>query len=216
MNNKDRGSRSKAGPAYLRGAHVSWIGVLAVLLCAAPAAACGGNAGAPPAFQANEALPSFTFDVDVAMAMRHFPWLHFHMEGTGKYQPGKAYAVHFTTLPWFAPRQEHDVDLAMLDPAMWPSRFVYQEAGQDNGNTLFDLHAIDDPSLTSATVALGPRWCARKVQAAYTDGTQIGMDVTFAEVDSFLLPATLTADIDEPHLPLTANAEFKNYRFART
>ncbi len=136
------------------------------------------------------------------------------MEGTGKYEPGKAYLLHFTKLPWFAPRQAHDTDLAMLDPAMWPSRFLYEQTGQEDGNTLFDLRALDDPSLKSAVVELGPKWCAREVQAAYNDGTQIKMDVDFGSVDGFMLPRTLTADINETHLALSANAQFKNYTFA--
>jgi hypothetical protein len=195
--------------------HISWIGVALVLLCgsAPAAAACNGNAGQPGAFETNEALPSFTFDMDVAIAMRHFPWLHFHMGGDGTYEPGKAYVVHFGKLPWFAPRQQHDVDLAMLDPAMWPSRFLYQEAGQENGNVLFDLRAIDDKSLTSAIVGLDPMLCARKIQAVYNDGTQIEMDVKFAKVDGFMLPATLTADVNEPFAPFSASAVFKDYSF---
>ena len=186
---------------------------LASLVCAAaPTAACEGEAG-PGGFVRNPPLPPFTFNVDVAMAMRHFPWLHFHVLGVGRYQPGKAYLVHFTKLPWFAPHEAHDTDLAMLEPAMWPSRFLYEEAGQEGGNTLFDLRALDDPSLKSATVGLGPKWCARQIEALYKDGTEIKMNVTFRAIDGFMLPADLTADITEPHLALSADAQFKDYTF---
>ncbi len=159
-------------------------------------------------------MPAFTFDVDVAMAMRHFPWLHFRASGVGRYEPGKAYEVHFTKLPWFAPPRAHDTDLAMLEPSLWPSRFLYQEAGQEDGATLFDLRAIDDSSLKGAVVALGPKWCARQIDASYNDGTEIKMNVNFGSVDGFMLPASLTADIDEPHLDLSASAQFKDYSFA--
>jgi hypothetical protein len=186
---------------------------LASLLCAAPTAACDAEGGRGDSFAGTPPLPGFTFDVDVAMAMRHFPWLHFHVEGVGRYEPGKAYLVHFTKLPWFAPQQAHDTDLAMLEPALWPSRFLYQEAGQEDGNTLFDLRAIDDPSLKSAVVGLGPRWCARQIEAFYNDGTQIKMNVTFRSVSGFMLPSGLTADIDEPHMPLSASAQFTDYAF---
>ncbi|HET6274627.1 MAG TPA: hypothetical protein VFE16_01650 [Candidatus Cybelea sp.] len=187
--------------------------LLTVLFCPAPAAACNGNAGALDAFERNAALPGYTFNVDVAMAMRHFPWLHFHVQGVGRYEPGKSYVIHFTKLPWFAPQTAHDTDLSMLDPAMWPTRFLYQETGRDDGNTLYDLRAIDDSTLKSATVALGPRSCAREVNAAYSDGTEIKMNVTFSQVGTFLLPATLTADIHESHLVLSANAAFSDYTF---
>jgi hypothetical protein len=158
-------------------------------------------------------LPNFTFVLDVAMAMRHFPWLHFHMEGEGTYEAGKAYSVHFTKLPWFAPRPQHDADLTMLDPAMWPTRFSYQQTGQADGNLLYDLRSLDDPTLTKAVVALGPKWCAREVQTAYSDGSQIKMNVKYGMVDGFMLPATLTAEVDVPHMALTANGQFKDYRF---
>jgi hypothetical protein len=186
---------------------------IASLLCAARARACSGSGGPAEGFARTPPLPGFTFGVDVAMAMRHFPWLRFHVEGVGKYEPGKAYQVHFTKLPWFAPAQTHDTDLAMLEPSLWPSRFLYQETGQENGNTLFDLQAIDDPSLKGAVVALGPRWCARQIDADYSDGTRIKMNVTFDRVDGFTLPASLTADIDQPHLALSASAQFKDYSF---
>jgi hypothetical protein len=194
--------------AYLTGP------IFAILICSAPAAACNGDTGTLGAFERNAALPGYTFNVDVAMAMRHFPWLHFHVQGVGKYEPGKSYVIHFTKLPWFAPQQAHDTDLSMLDPAMWPSRFLYQEAGRDSGNTLYDLRAIDDPTLKSATVALGPKFCTRKVDAAYADGTEIKMNVTFSQIGAFMLPTTLRADIQQSHLLLSANAEFKDYAFS--
>ncbi len=186
---------------------------LAALLCTVPARACNDSAGPTPGFLRNPALPGFTFDVDIAMAMRRFPWLHFHVEGVGKYEPGKSYQVHFTKLPWFAPAQAHDTDLAMLEPSLWPSRFLYEETGHENGNTLFDLQAIGDPSLKGAVVGLGPRWCARQIEAEYSDGTRITMNVTFDRIDGFTLPASLTADIDKPRLALSASAQFKDYSF---
>jgi hypothetical protein len=193
----------------------TWLSSLAALLCNAPAAACNGSiapAGAG-SFGLNQSLPNFTFALDVALAMRHFPWLHFHMQGEGEYEEGAAYSVHFTSLPWFAPRPQHEVDLAMIDPAMWPTRFIYQQVGEKGGNTLFELHALDDPTLTDAVVGLGPKWCAREVQAAYNDGTRINMNIMYGMIGSFMLPATLTADINEPHLALSANGTFTDYTF---
>lgn len=147
------------------------------------------------------------------MRMRHFPWLGFHMLGVGRYMPGKSYVVHFTRLPWFAPRKQHVADLSMLDPTLWPTRFTYQDVGEQGGNTMFDLRSIADPTLTSATVGLGPNWCARQVDVTYNDGTHITMNVKFGNVNGFLLPTSLTADIDVPHMALSASADFKDYLF---
>lgn len=165
-------------------------------------------------FEKSQAPASYTFHMDVLMAMRHFPWLHFHMEGIGDYQAGQTYIVHFTTVPWFFPEQRHDADLSMLDPAMWPKRFTYQEIGQSNGGTLFALHALNDPTLKTAIVTLGPYWHARRVDTTYNDGTHIQLSVNSSDIDGFFLPVTLTAQIDEPHLALSANADFTNYDFS--
>jgi hypothetical protein len=164
-------------------------------------------------FARSLAPPSYTFQLDVAMAMRHFPWLHFHLQGTGVYDPGESYVVHFTSVPWFIPRQQHNCDLSMMDPLMWPSRYTYQEIGERDGETLFTLQAINDPSLKEATVAIGPKGRAREVDAIYSDGTHIQTRVSSSDVGGFFLPETMTADIDEPHLALSANADFKDYDF---
>lgn len=186
--------------------------ILVVVVAAAPVVACATKADLGGE-QLNQTLPDFTFNVDVAMRMRTFPWLGFHMEGAGKYEQGKQYSVHFTKLPWFAPRPQHDADLSMLEPAMWPSRFTYQKTGEEDGNTLFDLRSLEDPTLTNATVTLGPQWCARKVHAVYNDGSQIDMNVKYNSVDGFMVPASLTATINVPHASLSANGVFKDYSF---
>ncbi len=187
---------------------------LILLAVAAPARANSTVPAQATLFARSLAPPSYTFHLDVAMAMRHFPWLHFRLEGTGVYDPGESYVVHFSSVPWFIPRQQHSCDLSMLDPLMWPNRYTYQEVGQRDDETLFALQAIDDPSLKGATVAIGPKGRAREIDATYSDGTHIETRVNSSDVDGFFLPATMTADIDEPHLSLSADADFKDYDFA--
>jgi hypothetical protein len=177
--------------------------VAGILVISAPLGASEAVASAPP----------YTFHMDVAMAMRHFPWLHFKMQGTGSYEPGVSYAVHFTSVPWFVPKQQNDIDLSMLDPTLWPRHFTFQETGQLDGETSFDLRPIDNPSLEDARVTVGSRGRTRHVAMTYKDGTHVTMDVSVSDFGGFLLPATLTADIDRPHLPLSANAAFKDYAF---
>ena len=171
---------------------------------------------APATASTREAPPNCTFKVDVAMAMRHFPWLHFHMQGVGVYEPGVSYVVHFTSLPWFVPKSRHDADLSMIDPLMWPKRYLYSQTGQHDGDTIFELHAIDDASLRNATVTVGPGGLARHIEANYSDGTTIDSEVSNRPVDGFLLPVTMKADINEPHIALSASADFKDYAFNST
>jgi hypothetical protein len=124
--------------------------------------------------------------------------------------------VHFTSLPWFVPKNHHDADLSMMDPLMWPKHYLYQQTGQHDGDTIYELHAIDDPSLRSATVTLGPGGLARRVEAAYSDGTTIDTEVSNSDVNGILLPVAMKADINEPHLALSANADFEDYTFNST
>lgn len=156
-------------------------------------------------------VPSYTFHMQVAMAMRHFPWLHFHMDGDGEYLPTESYVVHFDKVPWFFPKKHNDVDLSMLDPVMWPQRYIFTPAGKSGDLTMYQLHALNDPNLQEATVALGPRGAARSVEVHYKDGTTIDMHVHSNDVDGFFLPQNLSADINEPHLALSANARFDDY-----
>ncbi len=158
--------------------------------------------------------PKYSFHMSVVMAMRHFPWLHFHMTGDGEYVAGQSYQVHFTSAPWFFPPQRHDVDLSMLDPAMWPGRFITTEIDRGrNGERLVLLHAVADPTLRDATVTLGPFGRTRVLDINYTDGAHIEMNVAWSTIEGFVLPSNLTATIDEPHLALSANADFNDYRF---
>jgi hypothetical protein len=189
-------------------------GASLVLLALMPAARA--NAAAPSSklpFDTEPDPPSYTFQLDVAMAMRSFPWLHFHMRGVGLYQPGESYTVHFTKIPWFAPRKQQDADLSMLDPLMWPKRYTYTQIGELDGNTLFALRALNDPTLVSATVGIGPQGGARTLDVTYNDGTHVQSAVTLSKVGPFLLPTTMDAKIDEPHMALTADADFKDYIF---
>lgn len=185
--------------------------VLLALVPAGRASAAAPSTGLP--FDTEPDPPSYTFQLDVAMKMRSFPWLHFHIQGIGIYQPGQSYSVHFTKIPWFAPRQQHDADLSMIDPLMWPKRYTYTQIGERDGNALFALHALNDASLINATVGIGPHGCARTLDATYNDGTHIQSAVTLNKVGPFLLPTTMNATIDESGMAFTADADFTNYTF---
>ncbi|MEO6834607.1 MAG: hypothetical protein ABI231_01695 [Candidatus Tumulicola sp.] len=162
------------------------------------------------AYGRNDALMSYTFQMDIAMAMRHFPWLHFRMQGLGDYRRGDRYVVHLTNAPPFASKV-HDIDLSMIDPSMWPSHYRYEQIGIQDGDTLFALQGLQDASLKSATVALNPVSGAHWADATYSDGMHVHMIVSSNDVDGFLLPASLTAEVDYPHMPLSADASFTNY-----
>ncbi len=189
-------------------------GLLAVLANSAPTGA--SDTGAPVigvASARNDALETFTFHVNIAMAMRHFPWLHFRMEGLGDYRRGDHYVVRLTKGPPFTTKLQ-EIDLSMIDPSLWPGRYRYTELPQRDGDSLFALQALRDPSLKAATVAVNPLSGPHWVDVTYTQGMHIHMVVNSSDVNGFLLPASLTADVDYPHMPLSANAAFTDYAIA--
>jgi hypothetical protein len=194
-------------------ARAALAGALLPLLCVpAPVQAASGASIVAAACARNDALSSYTFHLNVAMAMRHFPWLHFRMEGVGEYRRGERYKVHFTKMPPFAGKI-HDIDLSMIDPSMWPGRYTYEEIAKQDGNAVFALQGIDGNSLKEATVALSPDGGPQWVDVTYDDGTHIHMKINSNDLDGFLLPSSLDADVDYPHMPLSANANFTDYSF---
>ena len=188
-------------------------GALATLILSnvAATAATDGTVVIAQAYGRNEALHSYTFHMDIAMAMRHFPWLHFRLKGDGVYERGERYSVHLTGGPPFVAGKLHDVDLSMIDPTMWPGHFRFLEAGQQDGDTIFTLEPVDQSNLQSATVALNATTGAHWVDAAYCDGTHIHMTVNADDRLGFLLPESLTATVDYPHMPVAADAQFVDY-----
>jgi len=162
----------------------------------------------------NPSLTAYSFHFDAAMAMKHFPWLHFHLAGTGEYVRGERYLVHLTHVPFFAGNVKQ-VDLSPLDPSMWSKNYDVTIAAQGDGTTTFRLQprAVDvqDPHpMTEALVTLDADHATRDVILRYADG-QIHLTVTPAETQGFRLPSAFTADIDMPGQALTAHAQFSDY-----
>ena len=189
--------------------------LVASLVTGAPLGASGEGASVLAAVSTrNLGLESFTFHANVAMAMRHFPWLHFHVQGDGDYRRGDHYVLRLTGLPFSTSAKQ--IDLSLIDPGMWAHRYSYRLSGQSNGDTIFTLRALHGAGLESATVALNPLSGAHWVDASYSDGTHIHMTVGSGDVQGYLLPSTLEADVDRPHMPLSADATFNDYEISST
>jgi hypothetical protein len=189
--------------------------VSALLLFATTLAAAGvDNVALTQASARNPNLTAYSFHLDAAMAMKHFPWLHFHLAGDGEYIRGERYVVNFTQAPFFA-RNVKQVDLSPLDPSMWPKQYSVSVAAQNDGTTTFLLRKLqpdplDQHPLVDALVTLDAQHATRDVVLHYTDG-QIHLVLSPAETKGYRLPASFTADIDMPGEDLTAEANFSDY-----
>lgn len=186
----------------------SWL----VSLTVGAFAVAAGAPARPVGDLASDAPSTYTFHMGIEMAMRHFPWFHFRMEGTGDYARGDRYVVHITQTPAIFSKM-HDIDLSMIDPAMWPKRYRYELQSNVGGTIVYALSALDDPSMRGATVALSADGSARWVDAHYADGMHVHMTLKNDSVDGYVLPVSLTADVDYPHMPMSADASFTDYAF---
>ncbi|HEY3676195.1 MAG TPA: hypothetical protein VGK84_09410 [Candidatus Tumulicola sp.] len=186
----------------------SWL----VSLTATAVAVVAAIPARPNAGLTQDAPATYTFHMDIGMAMRHFPWLHFRMEGTGDYARGDRYVVHLTKTPALFSKM-HDIDLSMIDPGMWPKRYRAKLQSQRDGVTVYDLTAVNDPSMRAASVALGADGSARWVDAQYADGMHLHMTLTNSSVSGYVVPVSLDADVDYPHMPMSADASFSDYSF---
>lgn len=162
----------------------------------------------------NPSLTAYSFHMDAAMAMRHFPWLHFHVAGTGEYRRGQDYVVHLTQMPFFA-RGNDQIDLSPLDPSMWEKQFTIGSVTQHGDMTTFVLHeratdSQDQNPLVEALVTLDAQQSTRDVVMLYAHG-EVHLILTLSDTEGYRLPATLSAVIDMPGEALVAHANFSNY-----
>jgi hypothetical protein len=162
----------------------------------------------------NPLLTAYTFHMRVAMAMRHFPWLHFHIDGNGQYVRGENYVVRFTSMPFFA-RGMKQIDLSPLDPSIWPKQYTIAASDQRDGMTTFTLYPRkqdpQDPNpLVEALVTLDSHYSTREVDLRYRNG-EIRMNLTLADIQGFRLPASGIVGVDMPGQTLSAQALFTDY-----
>lgn len=162
----------------------------------------------------NPSLRAYTFHADVAMQMQTFPWLRFHLDGTGNYERGRRYDIQFDRTPVFA-RNIKSIDLSALDPTMWPKRYFVSVEGQRDGMTTFLLRTREtDPSnpnpLVAADVTLDGNDATRTVDLHYESG-EIQMNLTPANTEGYQLPATFDVIVRLPGKNLNAHAAFTDY-----
>jgi hypothetical protein len=184
-----------------------------VSLTATAVAVVATTPARPAPDTSSESPATYTFHMGIDMAMRHFPWLHFRMEGTGDYARGDKYVVHLTQTPALFSKM-HDIDLSMIDPGMWPKRYRAERQADQDGSEIYALTALDDPSMQAATVALDPNGGTRWVDARYSDGMHLHMTLTDSSVGGYVVPVSLDADVDYPHMPMSAAASFTDYSFS--
>lgn len=152
--------------------------------------------------------------------MKTFPWLRFHIDGTGEYVRGQRYDVRFTRMPFFARSAPKSIDLSALDPTMWRKQFFVHLAQLQGDTKVFDLRERKiDPNegnpLEGAQVTLDSNDATRDVVLNYKNG-QIELSVDPTETQGYRLPTSSDVNIRMPGQALTAHADFSNYSIRET
>lgn len=190
-----------------------------MILLDAPAATRAATTSEAACASRNPSLTEYTFDMNVAMRMRHFPWLRFGLVGNGRYVRGQSHVVDFTQTPFFA-KGFKQVDLSPLDPCIWPHLYTVSSLGERDGTTAFLLRPLKlDPQeknpLIEALVTLDSDYATRDVILHYANGS-ITLTLTPASILGYRLPADADVSIDMPGRSLSAHADFTNYAIGGT
>jgi hypothetical protein len=164
------------------------------------------------AYAANKTLAASTFTVRATMRMRHFPWLRFHLSGTGQFVRGERYEVSFTRVPFFAKAFSH-VDLSSLSPRMWRNRYVVRLRGYDGSNAVYALRDPADTSLRVALVTVNRDSGISQVDLQYTNGSDVQLAVSTNRTDGYLVPAKIYGTVNTPLESLDVAATFGDYAF---
>jgi hypothetical protein len=184
------------------------VGVAAAICVAAAPSQLSGAVS--DAYAQNGALASYTFQIHGVMAMRGFPWLHFHFAGYGKYVRGVRYVVHLTQVPFFA-RAFSRVDLSALAPSIWPRRYVVSRAGSKGNDDLYSLLDPHDKNLRDAIVQVDPTRGIREITLSYNNGSTVDLSIQSNRASGYLLPNAAAGQIGAPVGRLAVTATFDDY-----
>lgn len=181
--------------------------VVMICVAAVPSHVCDAVSDA---YAQNDSLESYTFTIRGVMAMRTFPWLHFHFVGQGSYVRGVRYVVHLTQLPFFA-KAFTRVDLSALAPSMWPHRYNVMLAGKEGDDDIYRLQDREDRNLRDAIVRVDPASGIKELQLIYKNGSSVTLFLDCERSTGYLLPNTATGQIAAPLGKLGVAATFGDY-----
>lgn len=157
------------------------------------------------------AIRSYTFDVRVKVVMHSFPWLRFHLDGTGQYERNGPYTVHFRHVPWFG-RGFETISLAAIDPNNWPQHYDLALLERHGDRSVLALRDRTRGHLKNVRATIDARAGLREVVWEYENGGLIHLTVEPTTVQGYQFPALDSAEISVPAVKATAQGEFSNYR----
>jgi hypothetical protein len=178
------------------------------LLAEAPAEEASRTFAASGARTAS--VKSYTSKLHVDLALRSFPYLKFHLNGTMTFRKPNVYSVHFERVPWFGKGFE-DIKADPLQPATWAEHYDVTSIEHRGDRTVLEMKDKIAGNVKGVHAELDPDGL-RRIQWLYVDGGNIDVRVTPGPVDGVPLPAVEDADIKLPAYHVVAHATFSDYK----
>jgi hypothetical protein len=156
------------------------------------------------------AVRSYTFGLHVDFAMRTFPYIHVHLDGTGKYERPNLYSIHFRNVPWFGKGFEN-IKMDPMEPVTWPATYDVISLMHDGARSIVEMKDRTDGHVRGVHAVLDDNGL-RQVQWSYVNGGVIRVDVNPVQIDGYPVPQTEDADIQVPGYHVVAHATFDEYK----
>jgi hypothetical protein len=156
------------------------------------------------------AVRSYSFALHVDFALRTFPYLRFHLDGTGTYVRPDLYSIHFRDVPWFGKGFEN-IKMDPLEPVTWPQTYDVVSLAHDGDRAIVEMKDRVDGHIKGVHAEIDDDGL-RAVKWSYVNGGAIQVNVNPTHVDGYPLPQSEDADIQLPGYHVTAHATFDDYK----
>ena len=156
------------------------------------------------------AVQSYTSRLHVDVALRSFPYLKFHLNGTISFKRPNLYSVHFEHVPWFGKGFE-DMKMDPMVPSTWGEHYDVTSLTRIGDRTHIDMRDKVDGHIKGVHAELDADGL-RKIEWQYLNGGNIGVAVTPVIVSGIPVPATEDADIHLPTYHVICHATFTDYK----
>ena len=156
------------------------------------------------------AVRSYTFALHVDAALKTFPYLHVHLDGTGRYTRPNLYSIHFRNVPWFGKGFEN-IKMDPLEPVTWPQTYDVLSLQHQGERAIVEMKDRTDGHVKGVHAELDDDGL-RQVKWSYTNGGAIRVEVNPTHVDGYPVPQTEDADIQVPGYHVIAHADFDSYQ----
>jgi hypothetical protein len=156
------------------------------------------------------AVQSYTSRLHVDVALRSFPYLKFHLNGTITFKRPNLYSVHFEHVPWFGKGFE-DMKMDPMVPSTWGEHYDVTSLTRTGDRTHIEMRDKVDGHIKGVHAELDADGL-RKIEWSYLNGGNIGVAVTPVVVSGIPVPATEDADIHLPAYHVICHATFSDYK----